>query len=418
MSTNRTKAVGTTYDDAWLVDGCRTGFGAFSGTLADISATDLGIAVAKGLFARGAISPEDIDNLFTASLAPSDFDAFYLPRHIGLYAGLAQHVPAMQLQRLCGSGFELVTQAADFLQLGKARCVLAVGTESMSRNPVASFTGRGGFKLGQVDFRDYLIESLYDTGADIPMGITAENLAEQYGISREEVDQFAALSFARAQQAKKSGYLDDEIMPLGNQSFEREGLKTRQLKLPRGVDTFADDEHARDTSLETLAKLRPTFKKDGVQTAGNSSGIVDGAATLAVANSSYFEQKGTKPMARVLAASAAGVDPHYMGIGPAPAIRHVLDMAGLSVADIGRFEINEAFSAQLLAVGRELELDLDKVNVNGGATAYGHPLAATGVRCTLTLARELKRSGIRYGIASACVGGGQGSAVLIENTDA
>ncbi|MEZ5482710.1 MAG: thiolase family protein [Porticoccaceae bacterium] len=287
----------------------------------------------------------------------------------------------------------------------------------MSRNPVANFTSRGGFKLGQVDFRDYLIESQYDTGAGIPMGITAENLAEQYGISREDVDAFAAMSFARAQEAKKSGYLSDEIAPLSNEIFELEGMKARQLKLPRGVESFSDDEHARDTSLETLSKLRATFKKDGVQTAGNSSGIVDGAAALVIANSDYVAAKQSKPLARVLAASAAGVDPHYMGIGPVPAIRHVLELAGLNIADIDRFEINEAFGAQLLAVGRELKLDLDKVNVNGGAIAYGHPLAATGVRCTLTLARELKRSGLRYGIASACVGGGQGSAILIENTE-
>ena len=293
MSSNEKQAVGIAYDDAWLVDGCRTGFGAFSGTLADISATDLGIAVTKALFNKGAVSSVDIDNVFTASLAPSDFDAFYLPRHISLYSGVGQHVPVMQLQRLCGSGFELVTQASDFLQLGKARCVLAVGAESMSRNPVANFTSRGGFKLGQVDFRDYLIESLYDTGAGIPMGITAENLAEQYGISREDVDAFAAMSFARAQEAKKSGYLSDEIAPLSNEIFELEGMKARQLKLPRGVESFSDDEHARDTSLETLSKLRATFKKDGVQTAGNSSGIVDGAAALVIANSDYVANTGS-----------------------------------------------------------------------------------------------------------------------------
>ncbi|BFM17568.1 thiolase family protein [Maricurvus nonylphenolicus] len=412
-----TQSMGITYDDAWLVDGCRTGFGEVNGTLSSISATDLGIAVAKGLFARGHVDAGDIDTLFTANLSPSDFDAYFLPRHIGLYAGMDQKVPAMQIQRLCGTGFELVAQAADYLQLNKASCVMCVGTEVMSRNPVASFTGRDGFKLGQVDFRDYLLESFFDTGAGIPMGMTAENLAEKYDISRDEVDAFALESFNRAYAAKESGFLNEEIIELTAQEFELEGLKTRKLKLPRGVASFADDEHVRQTSPEALAKLRPSFKKDGVQTAGNSSGIVDGAAAVVVANGEYVKAKGCNPKARVLAAASAGVDPHIMGIGPAPAIRKVVELAGLSLDDIDRFEINEAFSAQFLACVKELGISLDKANVNGGATAYGHPLAATGVRCTLTLARELKEKGLRYGIASACVGGGQGSAVLIENTE-
>ncbi|NIB38724.1 thiolase family protein [Pseudomaricurvus alkylphenolicus] len=417
MTTDPTQGQGMHYGDAWLIDGCRTGFGEINGTLANISATDLGIAVAKGVLERGKICAGDIDTLFTANLSPSDFDAYFLPRHIGLYAGLDQRVPAMQLQRLCGSGFELVTQAADMLKLGKSQVVMTVGTEVMSRNPISCFSNRGGFKLGQVDFRDYLLESFFDTGAGIPMGMTAENLADQYGIDRAAVDEFAQRSFEKARQAQQSGYLDDEIIPLSNQVFEAEGLKARHLRLPRGVEGFAQDEHVRDTSLESLAKLRPSFKRDGVQTAGNSSGIVDGAATLVIVNGDYVKRSGNRPLARVVAASAVGVDPHIMGIGPAPAIRKVLELSGLELDQIDRFEINEAFGAQCLAVEKELGLDPDKTNVNGGATAYGHPLAATGVRCTLTLARELKRNGLRYGIASACVGGGQGSAVLIENTN-
>jgi acetyl-CoA C-acetyltransferase len=417
MTTDPTQGQGMHYGDAWLIDGCRTGFGEINGTLANISATDLGIAVAKGVLGRGKICAGDIDTLFTANLSPSDFDAYFLPRHIGLYAGLDQRVPAMQLQRLCGSGFELVTQAADMLKLGKSQVVMTVGTEVMSRNPISCFSNRGGFKLGQVDFRDYLLESFFDTGAGIPMGMTAENLADQYGIDRAAVDEFAQRSFEKARQAQQSGYLDDEIIPLSNQVFEAEGLKARHLRLPRGVEGFAQDEHVRDTSLESLAKLRPSFRRDGVQTAGNSSGIVDGAATLVIVNGDYVKRSGNRPLARVVAASAVGVDPHIMGIGPAPAIRKVLELSGLELDQIDRFEINEAFGAQCLAVEKELGLDPDKTNVNGGATAYGHPLAATGVRCTLTLARELKRNGLRYGIASACVGGGQGSAVLIENTN-
>ncbi|OUS28472.1 acetyl-CoA acetyltransferase [Gammaproteobacteria bacterium 45_16_T64] len=415
MNTKPLHGNGICYDDAWLVDGCRTGFAEISGTLSNVSATDLGIAVAKGLFARNHVKADDIDTLLTASLSPSDFDAYFLPRHIGLYAGLNQWVPAMQLQRLCGSGFELIAQAADYLQLGKAQTVMCVGTEVMSRNPISCFTNRGGFKLGQVDFRDYLLESFFDTGAGIPMGKTAENLAELYGITRSQVDKFALSSFSRAMEAKRAGYLNDEIIPLSSQTFTREGLQDRQLRLPRGITHFADDEHVRSTDEASLNKLRPSFKKDGVQTAGNSSGIVDGAAAMVVANSAYLEQSQQQPLGRVLAATAVGVEPSIMGIGPAPAIRKLLEVANVSLNEIDRFEINEAFGAQYLSVEKELGIDPEKANVNGGAIAYGHPLAATGVRCILTLAKELQRSGGRFGIASACVGGGQGSAVLIEN---
>ncbi|GAB3378052.1 thiolase family protein [Spongiibacter taiwanensis] len=408
----------TTYDDAWLIDGRRTGFGSLNGTLSQISATDLGIAAVKGLLATGNYDTEDFDCLFAANLAPSDFDAGYLPRHIGLYSGLPQRMPALMLQRLCGSGFELIAHAADYRQLNKADAMVCVGAESMSRMPMCNFTARGGFKLGQVDFRDYLMELLYDAAADIPMGCTAENLAKRYNLSREEVDAFAYESFERALAAQKSGVLSDEILTLTNQTFECEGLKTKQFKLPRGVESFNTDEHVRPTTKETLAKLRPSFAKDGVQTGGNSSGIVDGAAAAIVASKAYADKRSVQPLARIVASAAAAVDPHVMGIGPVPAIKDMLEATGLNLSDIGLFEVNEAFSAQCLAVARELDIDLAKLNVNGGATAYGHPLAATGVRCTTTLAKEMKRRGIRYGIASACVGGGQGSALLIENTEA
>ncbi|WP_286696060.1 thiolase family protein [Spongiibacter sp. UBA1325] len=407
----------TNYDDAWLYNGCRTGFGELNGTISTLSATDLGIAVLKALLTQGQVAAEDVDCLFAANLAPSDFDAGYLPRHIGLYAGLPKHAPALMLQRLCGSGFELIAHAADYRQLKKAEVMACVGSESMSRMPVCSFTSRNGFKLGQVDFRDYLMELLYDAAADIPMGCTAENLAKQYNLSREEVDEFAYLSFERALAAQKSGVLGDEIITLTNQTFECETLKTKRLKLPRGVESFNTDEHVRPTSRETLAKLRPSFQKDGVQTGGNSSGIVDGAAAAFVGSMAYAERRGIKPLAKIRSSAAAAVDPHVMGIGPVPAILDMLNSNGLSIADIGLFEINEAFSAQCLAVAKELDISLEKLNVNGGATAYGHPLAATGVRCTTTLAKEMKRRGIKYGIASACVGGGQGSALLLENPE-
>ncbi len=409
---------GTTYDDAWLVVGGRTGFGELMGSLSAISATDMAIAIARRVLDKSPVAREAIDLLIAANLSPSDFDSFYLPRHVGLYAGLKEEAPAILVQRLCGSGFETLVTAADYLKLGKARAILCVGAEAMSRNPVASFTMRGGFRLGQVDFRDFLWEALYDPAPDLPMGGTAENLARKYGITREDADQFAARSFAQAIQAQEDGFFDEEIFPLTNETFSREGLTPRKLRLPKGMDSFAKDEHVRPTSLETLAKLPPVFAKDGVQTAGNSSGIVDGAAAAVVATEDLAKASGAKPLARILAGVAVGVPAHIMGIGPAPAIRKLLALSGLSLSDIDRIEINEAFSAQYIAVERELGLDRDKVNVNGGATAIGHPLAATGLRCTITLARELKRRNLRYGIASACVGGGQGSAVLIENPEA
>ncbi len=405
---------GITYDETYIVDGARTGFGAFNGTLKAASATDLGIAATKGLFARGALDAGAIDMVIGSSLAHSDHDAYYLPRHVGLYSGVNADAPAIYVHRLCGSGFEVLAQAADYVKLGKSKAALCVGTESMSRNPICSFTARNGSKLGQVDFKDFLWESLTDTAPDIGMGTTAENLAAKYQVTREEADTFAERSFGAAARAADEGYFDDEIVPLASAKFELDGYKTRGIKLPRGAGTFANDEHVRPVTTEGLAKLPAVF--GGVQTAGNSSGIVDGAAAAIVAHGDQLN--GTQPLARIVAATSVGVPPEIMGIGPAPAIRKLLDIAGLELSDIDRFEINEAFAAQYIAVERELGLDRDRVNVNGGATAIGHPLAATGLRCTITCARELKRSGLRWGIASACCGGGQGSAVLIENPDA
>jgi len=414
MTDSNVPGSGITYEDTYLVDGVRTGFGAFNGTLRAASATDLGIAATKSLFARPAADAGAVDMVLGSSLAHSDHDAYYLPRHIGLYAGVTPDAPALYVHRLCGSGFELLAQAADYVKLGKAKMALCVGAESMSRNPICSFTARGGSKLGQVDFKDFLWESLTDSAPGIGMGNTAENLAAKYQITRDDADAFAERSFNAARAAVDDGYFDDEIAPMASAKFELEGYKTRQIKLPRGVETFATDEHIRPVTPESLAKLPAVF--GGVQTAGNSSGIVDGAAAAIVAHGEMLN--GTAPLARIVAATAVGVPPEIMGIGPAPAIRKLLEIAGLSLDDIDRFEINEAFAAQYIAVERELGLDRDKVNVNGGATAIGHPLAATGLRCTITCARELKRAGLRWGIASACCGGGQGAAVLIENPDA
>ena len=407
MTTADLPGSGIAYNDVYLLEAARTGFGEVNGALSDISATDLGIAAARGVLARSPLDAGAMDMVIATNLSPSDFDSYYLPRHIGLYAGVPQEVPAILVHRLCGSGFETIVQAADYITLGKATAALCVGAEAMSRNPVAAFTHRKGFKLGQVAFKDFLWEALMDPAPAIPMGRTAENLAVQYGITREEVDVFAARSFATAQAATDSGFLAGE-------EFALEGHATRRLRLPRGLDIYTADEHLRPVTLDKLRALPAVF--GGVQTAGNSSGIVDGAAAGIVVRGDLVGD--ARPLARVVASASVGVPPEIMGIGPAPAIRKVLDIAGLQQDAIDRFDINEAFGAQYLAVEKELGLDRDKVNVNGGAIALGHPLAATGLRCTLTVARELRRAGLKYGIASACCGGGQGVALLVENPDA
>jgi acetyl-CoA C-acetyltransferase len=405
-----------TYEDVWLLGGARTPFADYNGTLRDVSATDLGIKAAREALKATKVDPQAVDAVVAASVAQTSFDAYYLPRHIGLYSGVPIGVPALLVQRLCTSGFEAILQAADQMKLGKAEAVLCVGTESMSRNPIAAYSHRGGFRLGQVEFKDFLWESGLDTAPRSRMGDTAEELAKRYQITREDTDVFAATSFERACAARAAGYFDGEIVPVAPERFESNGYAAREIRLPRHVTSLAADEHPRPTTLEALRGLKPSF--NGVQTAGNSSAIVDGAAAVIVAAGGFIRNNGQKPLARIVAGAAVGVPPEIMGIGPAPAIRAVLAKAGLKLADIARFEINEAFGAQYLAVERELGLDRARVNVNGGAIALGHPLGATGVRCTHTLARELKRCNGRYGVSSACAGGGQGVAILIENPDA
>ncbi|WP_101048080.1 thiolase family protein [Macromonas nakdongensis] len=406
------------FNDVWMLDGVRTPMVDYCGALGHISPTDLGIKAAREALARNGVKPADIGSVITGNMAPGDFDQFFLPRHIGLYAGVPQDVPAIMAQRICGTGFELFRQAGEQIEAGACDAALVVGTESMTRNPIAAFDHRTGFKLGApVGFKDYMWEALKDPAAGINMIQTAENLAKKYGISREDVDQFASDSFAKAVAAQEAGFFDGEIVPVVTEKFEVEGLKPRGIKLQGKVTSVDRDTHARVSPVEVLAKLKPVYE-GGVQTGGNSSALVDAAAACIVTSGAYAKANGKTPAARVVAAAAVGVPPEIMGIGPAPAIRLLLERTGLQLSDIGRFEINEAQGAQTLAVGRELGLDLAKLNVNGGAIALGHPLACTGVRLTLTLARELRRSGLRYGISSACVGGGQGIALLIENPDA
>ncbi|MCW5643233.1 MAG: thiolase family protein [Rhodoferax sp.] len=414
----KSKGLFNAFDDVWMHAGVRTPMVDYCGALGHVSPTDLGIKVAREALSRAGIPAADIDSVITGNMAPGDFDQFFLPRHIGLYAGVPQEVPAIMVQRICGTGFELFRQAGEQIQSGVCEAALVVGTESMTRNPIAAFDHRTGFKLGApVGFKDYMWEALKDPAAGINMIQTAENLARKYGITREQVDQFASDSFAKAVAAQSSGFLAGEIVPVVSEKFELDGYQPRGIRLQGKVTEVMADTHPRVSPVDVLARLRPVFD-GGVQTGGNSAALVDAAAACVVTSGAYAKAHGQQPLARVVAAAAVGVPPEIMGIGPAPAIRLLLERAGLSLSDIGRFEINEAQGAQTLSVARELGLDLSRLNVNGGAIALGHPLACTGVRLTVTLARELQRSGLRYGISSACVGGGQGIALLLENPQA
>ena len=401
------------FDDAWLIDGVRTPFIDYTGAFAEVSPIDLGIKAARAVIEKAGVPASDIGTTIAGSMAQASFDAYMTPRHIGIYAGVPVERPAHLVQRICGTGIEVLIQAADMVEQERVELALCAGAESMSRNPVAAYTHRNGFRMGQVAFKDFLWEALLDPACSCTMGDTAENLARDYQISREEVDRYAERSFARAVAARESGFFNGEIVRVENETFDVDGFNAREIRLPRKVEALEADSHVRSSSFEQLQKIRPAF--GGVQTGGNSSAIVDGAAAALVGSKDYAERRGLKPLARIVAGATVGVPPHIMGIGPVPAIRALLDQTGLSLDAIDRVEINEAFGAQVMACARELGLDEDKLNVNGGAIAIGHPLGATGVRLTTTVARELRRSGLRYGIASACIGGGQGIAVLVEN---
>jgi acetyl-CoA C-acetyltransferase len=403
-------ALHTSWDDAWLLAGARTPFADLSGPLAGISPIDLGIHAARAALSRASVAGEEVGFVVAGSVAQASFDAYMTPRHIGLYAGVPVEVPALLVQRVCGTGLEAIIQGATAVDRQGAGLALCVGAESMSRNPIAAYTHRGGFGLGApVEFRDFLWEALLDPGCGLTMGGTAEELARRHGISRAEVDAFAARSFDRALAARQGGFFEEEIAPVSSTPFRRDGMQDRGIRLPRGVESVAEDTHPRPSPVERLARIKPAF--GGVQTGGNSSAIVDGAAAVLVADG----RRRDAALARLVAACAVGCPPEIMGIGPVPAIRALLDRAGLGVGDIDLFEINEAFGAQVMACARELGLDEARLNVNGGAIAIGHPLAATGIRLGLTAARELRRRGGRRAVASACIGGGQGIALLLEN---
>lgn len=384
-----------------LVEGARTAFTEISGSFREISATDLGVEAARQAIRKAKIDPEEIDQVVFGNVQQSSKDAHYLARHVGLKAGLPIHVPALTINRLCGTGVEAILTAARYIMTGEAKVVLAGGTESMSQVPHVIPGMRWGSPLGGPVIEDWVWDGLYDTFGECSMSVTAENLVKKYGITREEIDSHALSSHERALAAMEKGYLKEEIVPVTVQ--ERKGSRV-----------VGEDEHVRKTSMEKLGKLKARFIENGVVTPGNASGMVDGAAAVIVTSSEYAAEKGLKPIARLVAWDVVGVDPKYMGIGPVPAIQNALQKAGLRVEDLDLIEINEAFSAQYLACQKELGFDLEKGNVNGGAIALGHPLAASGVRITLSLAYELKRRNKRYGASAVCIGGGQGIASIWE----
>jgi acetyl-CoA acetyltransferase family protein len=388
--------------DVVVLGGARTPFGVFMGSLKEVSAIDLGAIAARGALERSGVDPKDVDQVFFGNVLQTSKDAIYLARHIALRAGAPIETPALTLNRLCGSGLQAVISGAQALLLGEATFALVGGAENMTQAPFVVRGARTGLSLGEHKFEDYLWESLTDSYCGCPMAVTAENLAKKYGITREQIDAYALRSQQTAKAAQAAGLLAEEIVPV--EITDRKGRVTQ----------VTQDEGIRETSMEALAKLPARFVENGVVTAGNASGINDAGAALVLATGATARERGLKPLARIVSWGIVGVDPTIMGIGPAPAIRQALKRADLTVADLDRVEVNEAFSAQYLAVEQELGLDRDKTNVNGGAISLGHPLGASGARLSITLVNELRRHNLRYGAASLCIGGGQGIAAIFE----
>lgn len=386
-----------------IVDGARTPMAEFNGLFSDVSAIDLGVVAAKEALARSGTEPAEVDHVIFGNALQTSGDAIYGARHVGLKAGVPREVPALTVNRLCGSGFESIVQGAQRILLGEATTVLAGGMENMSQAPHVIRGARKGLRLGQGQLEDSLMVALLDSWCGLYMAQTSDRVAAKYGISREEQDGYALSSQERAAAAWEACRLSEEIVGV-------------DVKSGRKAVRVERDDHLRpDTTLEGLAKLPPSFGENGQVTAGNASGIVDGAAAVVVTTAENARSKGRKPLGRLLSWGVVGCEPELMGLGPAPAARMALERAGLSLEDIDLWEINEAFAGQILGVVRELGLDREKLNVNGGAIALGHPLAATGTRLTLTLLKELRRRGLRYGVAGACIGGGQGIAVVLES---
>ncbi len=392
--------------DIVFLSGKRTPFGTFGGTLKDFTATDLGVFSAEAAIEAAGIEANEVGHVFYGNALQTSADAIYLARHVGLRAGVPQEAGALTVNRLCGSGFQAIVSGAQEILLGGADVTLCGGTESMSQAPHVVRGARWGkaLRLGEAggQFEDSLWEALLDSNCGMTMAQTAEGLADKYDVTRAEVDEVAYRSQQRAAAAWDDGRYEAEIAPV-------------TIKSRRGDKVFAVDEHMRpETTLEALGGLRPFFRKDGLVTAGNASGIGDGSASVVLAGGEWAKDRGLKPLGRLVSWAFAGVDPAFMGIGPAPASRAALERAGLDLSDMDLVEVNEAFAPQYKACERELGLDPKITNVNGGAIAITHPLAATGARITLHLLHELRRRGARYGLGSACIGGGQGGAVIVE----
>ena len=388
--------------DIFILGGARTPMAEYNGKLKDISAIDLGAIAARAAMDRTHVSPKDVDHVVFGNVLQTSADAVYGARHVGLKAGLPVEVPALTVNRLCGSGIQAAINGGQMIRLGEAEIVLTGGMENMSQAPHVIRGLRNGLRLGQGQLEDTLWSALLDTHCGCTMAGTAENCAAKYGVTREEQDRYAIRSQQLADTAWKEGRFREEVVPV-------------EIKSRKGVELFAQDDHMRpDSTMEGLAKLPPAFSKNGCVTAGNASGIVDGGAALLLASDKAVKEHGFRPLARLTHWAYVGVEPTLMGMGPAPATRAVLQKAKLTLDDVDLIEVNEAFAAQYLSVEKELGLDRDKVNVNGGAIALGHPLGMTGTRLLLTLTLELRRRGLTRGLATACIGGGQGIAALVE----
>ncbi len=390
-------------EDILILDGARTPMATYNGSFAEVSAIELAVHASKAALSRSNTDPAEIDHVIFGNALQTSGDAIYGARHVGLKSGIPLEVPAVTVNRLCGSGFEAIIQGAHRILQGEARTVLAGGMENMTQAPHVIRGARKGLRLGQGQLEDSLMVALLDSYTGLYMAQTSDRVAARYGVTRQEQDEYALRSQRRAAAAWESCRLSEEVVPVE----VRAGRKTLRVE---------KDDHLRpDTTLEGLAALPPSFGKDSQVTAGNASGIVDGAAAVVVTSASRAREKNAKPLGRLVSWAVVGCEPELMGIGPAPAARAALARAGLRQDQIDLWEINEAFAGQILGVVRELGLDLEKLNVNGGAIALGHPLAATGTRCTLTLLKELRRRGARYGLAGACIGGGQGIAAVVES---
>jgi acetyl-CoA acyltransferase 2 len=388
--------------DVMIVAGARTPMARYTGAFSEVSAIDLAAAASKEAIKRSGVDAGDFDHAIFGNVMQTSADALYGARHVGLKAGLKIEAPAVTVNRLCGSGIEAVAQAAQRLLLDEATIVLAGGMENMTQAPFVVRGARTGLKLGGGALEDTLMVGLTDSFCSLPMAMTAEKLAEQNGVTRKDADAYALRSQQAADAAYKACRIREELVPV-------------EVKAGKKVVVVSEDDHRRpETTMETLEKLPTSFKKDGIVTAGNASGIVDGAAAVVVTREETAKERGLKPLGRIISWAVAGVDPSIMGIGPVPASQRALKLAGLSLDQMDRIEVNEAFAAQYLAVEKVLGLNRDKTNVNGGAIALGHPLGATGTRLLITILNELRRNGLRYGLATACIGGGQGIAMVVE----